>query len=284
MSRTASIVLLIVLSALIVGTGVYFITNRAVQVEIEELESQVKELANQVEQLQLSDINNIKEEAVSANLETYSDTENNLSFQYPDNWGEIEKETVLPLTTGRAGHLKYSFSVFPGDKEFSDHNYIALYNKNDYQASNDNSESAYSYLKSVYTKETTQGLDAPDRETNLFGKNIAKKSNMSYVSSDLGDVRGVYFFMRDGNGHGTDLSLNASLLNDDNQPLGITLYVWSETQKELQSELDQIQNSGNISELPTWDKKMDDLMNEQATIIFASEIKQLENLIRSLSY
>lgn len=51
MSQTAKIVLSIVLTALIVGGGIYYLMDRAAQVDKNELEAQIEELQTEVRQL-----------------------------------------------------------------------------------------------------------------------------------------------------------------------------------------------------------------------------------------
>lgn len=218
-----------------------------------------------------------------SNVESYSDNDGSLNFEYPKSWGKVSKSSINAGSSVAKG-IKYSFSNFPGDENFSKFNYLSIYNESDYKASNSNATSAYNYLSAVYDNKSVQNLTTPDRETNLFGANIAKKSNVTYVASNSGNIRGVYFFMRDGNGYGADLSLNAALLNDDGKVAGLTLFLWSNKQKELENELNQIQESGKTSQLQNWDKKMDDFMNSQAETTFDIEINQVEDLIGSLSY
>lgn len=289
MSKTASIVLSIVLTALIAGGGTYYLTSQAAQSDKQELESQIEELQAQMEEMRDEKLlTSDSQEIENFELKSYTDSDNNLSFAYPESWGEVTKETISSTNnetvSGSAEYIGYSFSSFPGDKEFSQQNYLGLYQEKDYKESNDEANQAYSYLKSVYENESIQNLELPSKEVNLFGKNIAKKSQANYISSDENDARGVYFLMRDGNGYGTDISLNAALLNNEGRILGATLYVWSQEQKELQTELNQLQSSGSSAELEAWDTKMDLFLSQQATTIFATEIDQLKNLIGSLSY
>ncbi len=287
MNKTTSVLLSILLTGLIVGFGSYYLTSQVAQTEREELESQINQLESQVEQIQGEDqesTNDDEGDTESSNLRTYTDIDEGLSFEYPKSWGRVTKNENPAIDVRHAENITYLFSDFPGDDDFSGYNKLELISKNDYISSNDSAQRAYNFLSSVYSNQTIEGSDLSVTEANLFGANIARKSDMKYISSDSGEIRGVYFFMRDGNGFGPDLSLNTALLNDEDELLGITLYLWSDNQEELEDDLETAAESGETSDYQAWDKKMDYFMNNQAATVFNKEVSQLKELVGSLNY
>jgi hypothetical protein len=83
--------------------------------------------------------------------------------------------------------------------------------------------------------------------------------------------------MRDGQDYWPDFSYNAVLLNPEGNIIHVKLFIWSPEQEALGKELD-----APGSKIGEWDKKVDDIMNNQAFLIFKKEIEEVKQIVNTL--
>jgi len=226
----------------------------------------------------------------TASWKTYMDMDGSLSFSYPNKYGDITKIINEQQDAYFRGpkSVQYNFSSFPGDKNFNNFNYIELVKKEDFISLVDKGccksyQDTYSFLNNVYSKKSVEGFSPPVRNGYFFGNNIAKKSKMTYVESKNGNIRGVSFFMRDGNGYGPNLQYVIAALDDKGNIITIRLFLWSNEQMKLQEELDKALKDSRDA-LSKWDNKMDDFLYIGASSVFLNQSKEVNQILSTFKF
>jgi hypothetical protein len=91
MSKTASIILSIVLTALIIGGGTYYLTSQAGQNDKQELEFQINELQTQIKQLESSQDSETKTEIES---DAGASEDKSQESSVPNDWETYENDYI----------------------------------------------------------------------------------------------------------------------------------------------------------------------------------------------
>lgn len=230
--------------------------------------------------------------SATANWKTYSDPENLITFSYPKRYGsvakKVEQEFSEPSPGVRPKGIQYSFTSFPGQKDYN-FNYIETIKKEDFTSLQDKQccesyKQTYTLLQNVYLKKSAEGLGLVERNGYFFGANIARKSKMTYIQSGDSALRGIYFFIRDGNGFGPDLQYRVIALDPKGNIVSLRLFLWSKEQQRLSEELDEISRSYVVDPLRIWDAKMDDLLYNQAESVFTQEINESKQILSTFRF
>lgn len=228
----------------------------------------------------------------------YQDQKTNLSFYYPSRYGIIAKKEF-----SQSGNTDFHLT----DLHFSGNPYSDLdenYNSlTIYPPQKDFDKEKYTFFNGIFSQDKIiewfelanpelAQHQLPNESQKELIRRLRRQSKKTYIESEVVPVtiRGIYYFIRSGNGVNAEANLRFDLLTEEGNVININLNLWSNEQSILEQQLNTIFKtkfghtglSWDEEEFNKWENNMNDFVQQKAFSVFKKELEEMKILVESL--